>query len=80
MSEHNKLLPLPKPAPVDPVTSDVVASGQNIPPIERIRLFSPDQWEEFVYEWADSFCDTYVNVEHHGGSCDMGRDGGVDTK
>ena len=74
MSNSDNLKPLPNPSPDKPVTSDVVASGMYVPPIERIRLFSPDQWEEFVYEWADSFRDDYANVEHHGGSGDMGRD------
>ncbi len=74
MSNSDDLSPLPKPNVANPVTTDVVASGQYIPPIERIRLFSPNQWEEFVLEWADSFRDTYVSVEKAGGAGDMGRD------
>ncbi len=74
MSKTEELLPLPRPDAVAPVTADVVASGEYIPPIERIRLFSPDQWEDFVLEWADSFRDEYVTVERAGGSGDMGRD------
>ena len=71
---NEELSPLPHPNPVDPVTADVVGSGEYIPPIERIRLFSPDQWEDFVLEWADSFRDEYVTIERSGGAGDMGRD------
>lgn len=69
-----QLSKLPRPSPVNPVTADVVVSGEYIPPIERIRLFSPAQWEDFVLEWADSFREEYVMVERSGGAGDMGRD------
>ena len=74
MSKTDELSPLPRPSSPGAVTADVVASGQRIPPIERIRLFSPTQWEEFVLEWADSFRDDYTSVERSGGAGDMGRD------
>lgn len=66
-------LPLPQP---NPTTSsvDIVGSGQPIPPIERIRLFSNSQWEDFVLEWADSLRGKYARVERCGGAGDMGRD------
>ena len=66
--------PLPKAPEAGPVTSDVVASGEYIPKIERVRLFDSGQWEDFVLEWADSFRDQYVLVERSGGAGDMGRD------
>lgn len=74
MSTNKKLSPLRRPNAVGPVTADVVASGEYIKPIERIRLFSPAQWEDFVLEWADSFREEYVTVERAGGAGDMGRD------
>lgn len=74
MSNKRKLSPLPRPNPVGRVTADVVASGEYIQPIERIRFFSPDQWEDFVLEWADSFRKEYVMVERCGSAGDMGRD------
>lgn len=55
-------------------SSDVVAAGLPIPPIERIRIFSGGQWEDFVLEWADSLRDRYGTVERCGGAGDMGRD------
>lgn len=46
-----------------------------IPPIERVKSFSPDQFEEFVLEWVISCAKTkYKDVYRIGGAGDMGRD------
>lgn len=69
-----KSAPLPAPSGGIAPSADVVAAGLPIPPIERIRIFSAGQWEDFVLEWADSLRDTYGTVERCGGAGDMGRD------
>lgn len=66
--------PLPLPAGGVAASSDVVAAGLPIPPIERLRIFSASQWEDFVLEWADSLRDQYGTVQRCGGAGDMGRD------
>jgi hypothetical protein len=66
--------PLPVPTGVAAASSNVVATGLPIPPIERLRIFSAGQWEDFVLEWADSLRDQYGDVERCGGAGDMGRD------
>jgi hypothetical protein len=66
--------PLPSPAGGTAASSDVVAAGLPVPPIERLRIFSAGQWEDFVLEWADSLRDQYGTVERCGGAGDMGRD------
>jgi hypothetical protein len=66
--------PLPAPTDGAAASADVVAAGLPIPPIERIRIFSDSQWEDFVLEWADSLRDQYSTVERCGGAGDMGRD------
>jgi len=66
--------PLPLPADGVAASSDVVAAGLPVPPIERLRIFSASQWEDFVLEWADSLRDQYGTVERCGGAGDMGRD------
>lgn len=66
--------PLPTPAAGAAASADVIAAGLPIPPIERIRIFSAGQWEDFVLEWADSLRDQYGTVERCGGAGDMGRD------
>ncbi len=66
--------PLPTPIATASISTDVVTAGLPIPPIERIRIFSNEQWEDFVLEWADSLRDQYGTVERCGGAGDMGRD------
>lgn len=66
--------PLPEPSVGTAASADLVAAGLPIPPIERIRIFSAGQWEDFVLEWADSLRDQYGTVERCGGAGDMGRD------
>lgn len=51
-----------------------VTSGLPIPKIDRLKIFSPSQWEEFTLEWAHSMRDQYREVERCGGAGDMGRD------
>ncbi|MBL8600482.1 MAG: hypothetical protein JNK72_01015 [Myxococcales bacterium] len=62
------------PAPPPGLAADIVASGLPVHPEDRVRLFSPDQWERFVQEWADSLRNEYDVVERCGGAGDMGRD------
>jgi hypothetical protein len=65
--------PLPEPAAA-PVAPATVAAGPMIAPIDRIKLFGPTEWEEFVVEWADSLKSNYVDVRRLGGAGDQGRD------
>jgi hypothetical protein len=69
--------PVPIPqhsAPPPGLAADVVASGLPVHPVDRVRLFSADQWERFVQEWVDSLREEYELVERCGGAGDMGRD------
>ena len=66
--------PLPTPSNPVAVASDTVVAGPSIPAIDRIKLFSSDEWEDFVLEWADSLRNRYSQVERCGGAGDMGRD------
>lgn len=50
-----------------------IRSGPSIVPVERIKLFSPSEWEGFVDEWASSLTD-YALVERASGAGDMGCD------
>lgn len=69
-----KIVPLPSPPAPVVVSADIVQTGQQIPAIDRIRLFSDKQWESFVLEWADSLREQYTRVDRCGGAGDMGRD------
>ncbi|MBT9611900.1 MAG: hypothetical protein IV108_01375 [Burkholderiales bacterium] len=74
MTAFPQTKPLPTPAAPAAVPPDFVALGLPIPAIERIKIFSDRQWEEFVLEWADSLRNEYSLVERCGGAGDMGRD------
>jgi hypothetical protein len=54
------------------------AVGQPIKPIDRLALFSADDFERFVLEWADDYLAKKVpsvtEVQQRGGSGDKGRD------
>jgi hypothetical protein len=67
--------PLPTiPTPQNTLTADVAVSGPLIPAIDRLRLMSNSQWEDFVLEWAHSLKSKYASVERCGGAGDLGRD------
>lgn len=52
-----------------------VFSGAPIPPIERVGIFSPNQFEDFISEWATSCLkNRYIRVQKIGGANDKGRD------
>lgn len=51
-----------------------VLSGVPIPKAMRVRLFSPDEWEEFTEEWASSLKSDYTKVRRFGGAGDLGVD------
>lgn len=51
-----------------------VQSGVPVPKAVRIRHFSPDEWEEFIEEWASSLSFAYVKVRRFGGAGDLGVD------
>ena len=49
-------------------------AGKHIPAINLLKLFSPDEWEEFVEEWLTTKKDVYHSSERLGGAGDQGRD------
>ena len=63
----------PKP-PTSSASSVHVQAGVPLPKPARVRAFSPDDWEEFVEEWATSLFSFYKKVRRFGGSGDMGVD------
>ena len=58
-----------------PVTGAHVAGGPIMPPQQRLMIYSPDEWESFVEEWA-YYClaTSYQHVQRFSGSGDMGVD------
>ena len=67
--------PLPNlPAQSVVLPADIAAAGPAIPDLERLRIMSPIEWEDFILEWAHSLKSKYQLVEKCGGAGDMGRD------
>lgn len=56
------------------LSSSHVQSGVPVPKAVRVRHFSPDEWEEFIEEWAGSLSSSYVKVRRFGGAGDLGVD------
>jgi len=55
-------------------STDHVQAGLPIPKVSRVQIFSPDDWEEFVEEWASSLEANYAMVRRFAGAGDMGID------
>ncbi|WP_254511392.1 ABC-three component system protein [Anatilimnocola floriformis] len=73
-SSKAKLVPMLEPSRPTPVRADQVSSGLSIPPLQRVKLFSPAEWEQFIQEWAHSLKSKYHTVMRCSGAGDMGRD------
>ena len=73
ISESEMKVIVPK-EPTAVPSSAHVETGVPIPKAIRVRHFSPDEWEEFVEEWATTLEESYVKVRRFGGSGDCGVD------
>jgi hypothetical protein len=64
-----------EPAPLASVTATTVLHGPVIPSQQQLLLYSPDQWEDFVQEWAH-YClkKQYNQVQRFTGPGDRGID------
>ncbi|MET3453023.1 ABC-three component system protein [Curtobacterium sp. 1544] len=51
-----------------------LGSGPPVPPEHRVYFYAPDDWEQFILEWAYSLHSGYVQVKRIGGSGDQGID------
>ncbi|MGW6401263.1 ABC-three component system protein [Streptomyces sp. NPDC055134] len=56
------------------VVAPALKQPASLSPKQMIYFYSPDQFEEFVYEWARALKHPYVGVDIHGGSGDHGVD------
>lgn len=50
-------------------------AGQNIPPLDRLKIMGEDDFEDLVLEWANGYIkNKYIKVSRMAGSGDKGRD------
>ncbi|UUO01684.1 restriction endonuclease [Mycolicibacterium novocastrense] len=63
------------PAPSEqPVLTTSQLAGPRLKPSQILRVYSPEEWEEFVLEWANALKSQYVKVRRFSGPGDKGRD------
>jgi hypothetical protein len=68
-------LPAPRLTPPGHVTAERISHGPTIPPPQRILLYSADEWEAFVHEWAHFSLKTkYLQLQRFSGPGDRGID------
>lgn len=75
-SEITKTLPVPAPM-IWPDANQrlILGAGAPIDPMVRLETFSPKEFENFVYQWADEYLRVrYRDVEMRAGAGDKGRD------
>ncbi|MFC3302188.1 hypothetical protein [Parvularcula lutaonensis] len=65
---------IPEPTSQGGVSSGKIVHGKLIPPQQQILLFSADDWEAFVEEWAHYQRTQYKFVTRLSASADMGID------
>jgi hypothetical protein len=70
---HGELCDIPSPT-VLPASSTTVSNGQRFQPQQQILLYSSDDWEGFIQEWAHSLKAQYTQVARLTGSGDRGID------
>jgi hypothetical protein len=56
------------------ISASGVRTGKPITALQRIQLFSPREWEEFIHEWLHELKKDYHDVQLFGGAGDQGRD------
>lgn len=61
-------------SPKTVLNADQVATGLPLPALDRVRIMSSDEWEDFALEYAHSLKSSYHSVERHAGSGDLGCD------
>ena len=62
---------LPEPEPRSPLQTSF--HGSSLTPAQIVWFYSPDDWEDFVREWARSFTH-FTSVKRLGGAYDRGAD------
>jgi hypothetical protein len=61
-------------AAIASATASHVVAGIPIPKVARVKIFSPEEWEQFVEEWASSLESLYLKVRRLAGAGDFGVD------
>jgi hypothetical protein len=64
-----------KPKGVNRISNRDILNGKTIPAIDRVKLMSPQEYEDFILEWVDGYLGfQFDDVVQLGGAGDKGRD------
>lgn len=67
--------PIPAPRPWGTNRRRLLREGAPLTPLQRLKVFSDEEFENFVYEWAHEYLSTkYSEVQLRRGPGDKGRD------
>lgn len=55
-------------------SAEHVIAGIPIPKAQRVKLFSPEEWEVFIEQWASCHEPRYASVVRFSGAGDLGVD------
>jgi hypothetical protein len=66
--------PLPGPDKAGRLTNQQILLGKHHDPLELIKIYDEDEWEEFTREWVEGIRGEYTDVRRAGGARDKGRD------
>lgn len=72
-TNHIEFAEVPRPMATIPTVS-TVTQGRLLTPQQHIITFSPEEWEEFINEWAHHQKTNYKQVVRFSGAGDMGID------
>jgi hypothetical protein len=74
-NDLESLTEIPEPPNPQPLTNYQLIMGKPIEPINRLKIQSPEDFEQFVQEWAQGYLKKkYKLVRRSGGAGDKGRD------
>ena len=62
------------PTPTGRLTNQQILLGQKHEPIEIIKIYSAEEWEQFIREWVEGLSERYKEVRRASGAGDRGRD------
>jgi hypothetical protein len=65
---------LAPPSPTGKLANQQILLGKRRDPIEVLRGYPDDEWEQFIREWAEGLRGKYGEVRHASGAGDKGRD------
>ncbi|MET9615403.1 ABC-three component system protein [Kitasatospora indigofera] len=72
--EDPATVPTPPAPPALTVLAPMMKQQASLTPKQLIFFYSPDEFEEFIYEWVRALEEQYVGIDVHGGSGDHGVD------